>query len=63
MLCPCKRKADLEDSEISEGKINPARTPVVGNIILWAQDKKDEKWDMIFNRPSGSLGERSVVTD
>lgn len=55
--------ADLEDSEISESKINPASASVVCGIILWAQDEKDEKWDVIFLRSSGRLGERTIVTD
>ena len=40
--------ADLEDREISESKIDPTSAPVVSGIVLWAQDKKDEKWDVIF---------------
>jgi hypothetical protein len=40
--------ADLEDREISESKIDPTSAPVVSDIVLWAQDKKDEKWDVIF---------------
>jgi hypothetical protein len=39
---------DLEDREISESKIDPTSTPVMSSIILWAQDKKDEKWNAIF---------------
>jgi hypothetical protein len=55
--------ADLKDREISESKIDPTSTPVVSGIVLWAQDKKNEKWDVIFLCLSGRLGERTIVTD
>jgi hypothetical protein len=54
---------DLEDREISESKIDPTSASVVDGIVLWAQYKKDEKWDAILKRPSGSLGESTVITD
>lgn len=56
-------RADLEDGKISESEIDPTSAPVVSGIILWAQDKEDEKWDMIFQRSSGRLSKRTIVTD
>jgi hypothetical protein len=54
---------DLEDREISESKIDPTSASVMDGIVLWAQYKKDEKWDVILKCPSGSLGESTVITD
>ncbi len=56
-------RADLEDGEISESKINPTSASVVCGIVLRAQDEKNEKWNVIFLRSSGRLDERTVVTD
>jgi hypothetical protein len=58
-----EKRADLEDGEISESKINPTSASVVRGIVLGAQDEKDDKWNVIFLRSSGRLGERTVVTD
>jgi hypothetical protein len=55
--------ADLQDREVSESKIDPTSASVVGGKVLCAQYKKDEKWDVILKRPSGSLGESTVITD
>jgi len=55
--------ADLEDREISKSKINPTSASVVCGIVLRTQDEKDEKWDVIFLRSSGRLGECTVITD
>ena len=52
-----------QDTEIAEGEINPTRTSIMSSIVLWAQYKKDDKWDMILKRLSRSLCECSIVVD
>jgi len=62
-LAPTEIGANLEDGKISESEIDSTSAPVVGGIVLWAQDKKDKKWDMILQRPSGRSAKRTIVTD
>ena len=54
---------DPQDTEIAEGEIDPTRTSIMGGIVLWTQDKKYEKWDMILERLCRSLCECSIVVD
>ena len=56
-------ESDLENGEIAESKINPARARIVEGIVLWAQDEKDKKWDATFDCHGRSLCERTVITD
>lgn len=52
-----------QDTEIAKGEIDPARTSIMGSIVLWAQDKKDDKRNMILECLGRSLGECSIVVD
>lgn len=58
-----ENETDPQDTEIAEGEIDPTRTSIMSGIVLWAQDKKDEKWDMILERLGRSLCECSIVVD
>ncbi len=58
-----ENETDPQDTEIAEGEIDPTRTSIMGDIVLWTQDKKDEKWDMILERLCRSLCECSIVVD
>jgi len=58
---PCK--GILKERQIPESEIDTAGAPVMGGIVLRAQDEKDDKWDVIFERPSRGLCECTVVAD
>jgi len=62
-LCTRRNEADLKERQIPKSKIDPAGAPVMGGIVLRAQDKKDNKWDAIFERPGRGLCECTVVAD
>jgi hypothetical protein len=63
VLCTCRKGADLKERQIPEGEIDTAGASVMGGIVLRAQDKKDDKRDVIFERPSRGLCECTVVVD
>ena len=63
MLCTCKKGADLKEGQIPESEIDTAGAPVMGDIVLRAQDKEDDKWDVIFDCPGRGLCECTVVAD
>ena len=55
--------ADLKKRQIPESEIDPAGAPVMGGIVLRTQDKEDDKWNVIFERPRRGLCECMVVVD
>jgi len=58
-----ENETDPQDTEIAEGEIDPTRTSIMGGIVLWTQDKKDEKWDMGLERLGRSLCKCSIIVD
>ncbi len=59
----CRKWADLKERQVPESEVDTAGAPVMGDIFLRAQDKKGDKWDVIFERPSRGLCECTVIAD
>jgi hypothetical protein len=62
VLSTCRKGADLKEKQIPESEIDTAGA-VMHDIILRAQDKKNDKWDVIFDRCSRGLCECTVVAN